>query len=252
MVKAESENMVSTFTYVTFLPDIYSESVVYCKDDGGLTKVVIPARTFDESVEVEIIKIPDRETPEFVIVPGRTREIKIYRVVNGFRVGEYQQLFKNNIKLIFSYKDEEYIEGMKILRWDDLQDKWQWEAKSKLNREEKYVYLETNKCSVFTLGNYLPKETKMYQNYPNPFILNKDKETSIVYDVKEPQHVSIKIYNINGDLVKVLVDKYHLSGRYHISWDGKNNLNNKVASGIYLCQMVTKNYKEIIKIAVIK
>jgi len=251
-VKAESGVMVSTETYITFLPDIYTNSIVYCGDDSGQTRIEIPARTFDQTVEIEITKIPDRESPNVRNITGRTRQIKVYKIVNGERTEEYTKPFKNNVKLIFYYTDTEYVDGITIFKWNEGQNNWEWQSNSKLVKQQKCVYLETNRFSIYTIGNLKPEQTKLYQNYPNPFLPDRDEETNIVYDVNSAQNVSIKIYNIAGELVKVLVDRYHEPARYHERWDGRNDENSRVASGIYLCQMVAGSYKEIIKIAVVK
>jgi hypothetical protein len=255
-IRAELSNniSISTETFVTFIPNLYSTTYVYCEEDSGLTRIEIPPRTFVEPVEVIITKVSDKEDPNITILKGRTREIKIYKLTNGVRTEEYKIPLSKNIKLIFYYTDEEYVNGLSIFKWDETKNKWQWQPNFGLVKDHKYLYLETNKLGIYSIGYVNPKQTILYQNYPNPFFPRKDKNTTIVFDLDEGQNISIKIYNISGELVRTLVDnKYYNIGRYKINWDGKNENGDLVASGIYLCNIITSNgYKKTIKIAVIK
>jgi len=83
----------------------------------------------------------------------------------------------------------------------------------------------------------LPAEFALEQNCPNPF----NSATAISYQVSaisnQRSAVSLKIYNINGQLVKALVDEERGPGRYSILWDGKDSGGNPVASGVYICRL---------------
>ena len=73
-------------------------------------------------------------------------------------------------------------------------------------------------------------------NYPNPF----NSLTTICYTVPSTGQLSLvtlKVYNIKGQLVKKLVEKEQESGRYTITWDGRDERGNKLASGVYLYQL---------------
>jgi len=58
----------------------------------------------------------------------------------------------------------------------------------------------------------------LYQNYPNPFNL----ETQISFDLPVNSKVSLKIYDITGQLVRTLLDKDMEAGEHRVIWDGKN------------------------------
>ena len=93
-------------------------------------------------------------------------------------------------------------------------------------------------------GN-LPREIASPVNYPNPFT----NSTTLDFEVKEPGHVSIIIYNLLGNPVKLLVDEKRNSGKYSLDWDGTDNNGNKLASGTYFCIFVGNNqnfYKKMI------
>jgi hypothetical protein len=66
-------------------------------------------------------------------------------------------------------------------------------------------------------------------NYPNPF----NPETTIAYELQEPQQVSVAIYDIQGQRVRTLVDGYQNSGAYEIVWNGCDESGARVSSGTY-------------------
>ena len=88
------------------------------------------------------------------------------------------------------------------------------------------------------------------QNYPNPF----NPITTIKYSIKRRAHVSLKIYNVAGQLVKTLVDKGQIprSEGYAVQWDGQSGSGNPVSSGVYFCRLVTKNFTKTKKIVLLK
>lgn len=76
----------------------------------------------------------------------------------------------------------------------------------------------------------LPLEFHLYQNFPNPF----NTSTEIWYDLPVPKSVELVIYNLMGQVVKVLVNETQEAGNYVFQWDGMDVRGEKVPSGIYL------------------
>jgi hypothetical protein len=76
--------------------------------------------------------------------------------------------------------------------------------------------------------------------------------TSVWYYVDEPGNVSLKIYNVSGELVKILVDGWRDKGQYCEVWTGRNEAGNICGSGIYLVNLVTKNNNITKKICMVK
>lgn len=68
------------------------------------------------------------------------------------------------------------------------------------------------------------------RNYPNPFA----GSTTIHYAIPGRAHVSLSIYNMQGELVRVLVDRIEEEGTREIVWDGRNSRGEEMASGPYL------------------
>lgn len=77
---------------------------------------------------------------------------------------------------------------------------------------------------------------QLYQNYPNPF----NAQTTISYRIPESGHVSLIIYNMLGRRIKTLVHKNQSAGFYEVTWDGKNELGERVPSGFYLYNIKTR------------
>jgi ligand-binding sensor domain-containing protein len=73
--------------------------------------------------------------------------------------------------------------------------------------------------------NYVPSS-----NYPNPF----NPSTTISFDQPEDDFVTLKIYDISGRLVRVLMQEHKLAGEHSILWDGLDDAGQKVAAGVYL------------------
>ncbi len=72
-------------------------------------------------------------------------------------------------------------------------------------------------------------------NYPNPF----NPETTIAFSLPQDGDVCIKVYNARGQLVKTLVDSNMNAGNHEVVWNGHDEMNRQVGSGIYFCQMKT-------------
>ncbi len=77
------------------------------------------------------------------------------------------------------------------------------------------------------------ESTVLLPSYPNPF----SSYTNIKFQLVETEKVAIDIYNVRGQLVKSLIkNKLLISDHYTIRWNGDNELNQQVASGIYICR----------------
>jgi photosystem II stability/assembly factor-like uncharacterized protein len=70
-------------------------------------------------------------------------------------------------------------------------------------------------------------------SFPIPFA----SHTQITYQTLVPSHVTLKIYDISGRLVKTLVNELKQSGHHTITWSGTDNSGQMVASGIYFCKL---------------
>ncbi|GAB4370427.1 MAG: hypothetical protein Kow0042_12660 [Calditrichia bacterium] len=81
-----------------------------------------------------------------------------------------------------------------------------------------------------TQSNGIPRTFTLQQNYPNPF----NPSTTISFAIPQPGRVSLIIYNPLGQVVRTLVQGYVQPGNYSVMWDGRDEAQQKVASGIYI------------------
>ncbi|MBI4722082.1 MAG: T9SS type A sorting domain-containing protein [Candidatus Stahlbacteria bacterium] len=88
-------------------------------------------------------------------------------------------------------------------------------------------------------GKWEIGKEKLLQNYPNPFV----SETEIAYQLPTAGNISVKVYNIAGKFVKVLVDGQQKAGYHTVRWNGKDMSGRKVSSGIYFYQLEANSFK---------
>ncbi|MFO7889571.1 MAG: FlgD immunoglobulin-like domain containing protein [bacterium] len=78
---------------------------------------------------------------------------------------------------------------------------------------------------------------KLLGNYPNPF----NPETKIAYTINKHGNVILEIYNVNGRLIRTLVNRLQKPGQYEIRWNGLNENNQTVPSGMYMYKLSLDN-----------
>ena len=86
------------------------------------------------------------------------------------------------------------------------------------------------------------------RNYPNPF----NPKTTITYVAPRSGHLSLKVYNVRGQLVRTLINSVVESGTRSIEWDGSDNHGSKVASGVYFYEARMGNDVIVNKMALVK
>ena len=99
----------------------------------------------------------------------------------------------------------------------------------------------------------VPERTKLLLNYPNPF----NPETWIPYQLAKATDVSVSIYSVNGALVRTLALGHQAPGVYQSKsqaayWDGRNELGERVASGVYFYTLTAGDFSATGKMLVRK
>jgi hypothetical protein len=98
-------------------------------------------------------------------------------------------------------------------------------------------------------GNLLiPTINALYQNSPNPF----NPDTKISFDLKDDQLVSLVIYNMKGQKVRQLVCNQLSTGRHSLVWNGKDDNNKLVSSGIYFYKIKAEEFQKTKKMLLMK
>ncbi|MBM3214583.1 T9SS type A sorting domain-containing protein [Candidatus Poribacteria bacterium] len=89
-----------------------------------------------------------------------------------------------------------------------------------------------------------PSRSRLMANYPNPF----NPETWIPFELKESSVVTVNIYDVSGALVRKLDLGYREAGYYTSRtgatyWDGRNELGERVASGVYFYELRAGSFR---------
>ena len=101
-----------------------------------------------------------------------------------------------------------------------------------------HPYLEVNYTPVNISDNSIQVKNSNLQNYPNPF----NPTTTISFSITQnSDFVNLEIYNVKGQKVKQLVSSQLSAGQHSVEWNGKNENNKSVTSGIYYCRLKSGN-----------
>ena len=98
-----------------------------------------------------------------------------------------------------------------------------------------------------------PKRTQVLQNFPNPF----NPETWIPYQLETSADVTLQIHDTAGSIVRTLYLGFKPEGFYMTRataayWDGRNNMGEQVASGVYFYSLQTPDFSAIRKMLILK
>jgi len=96
-------------------------------------------------------------------------------------------------------------------------------------------------------GN-LPEGFALDQNYPNPF----NPTTTISFSLPSAQHVTLEIYNVQGQKVRTLIDEVRSAGEHAIEWDATSDAGDRVASGVYFYRLTAGEYVVSKKMTLLK
>ena len=104
-----------------------------------------------------------------------------------------------------------------------------------------------------TVGDVHPASTILGQNFPNPF----NPETWIPYQLEQSADVVLQIYDTSGGVVRTLDLGFKSQGFYMTRstaayWDGRNNIGEQVASGVYFYGLQTPNFSATRKMLILK
>ncbi|MCX6831778.1 MAG: T9SS type A sorting domain-containing protein, partial [candidate division Zixibacteria bacterium] len=120
----------------------------------------------------------------------------------------------------------------------------------------RYRIWDSQATMVATGRSYIPLSSKQsatgsfqcFRNYPNPF----NSCCQIEFEIASATHITLEVLNILGQSVRTLVDGYKSAGNYSVVWDGRDNSQQSVASGIYLYRIVAGDFSETHKMILMK
>ena len=118
-----------------------------------------------------------------------------------------------------------------------------WIAQARIENDGSLAFQQGIENLERLLASLLPEKTALLPNYPNPF----NPETWIPYDLVEAADVTVRIYATDGVLVRTLALGHQAAGIYQsraraVYWDGKNEMGEPVASGVYFYTLTTGNF----------
>ena len=97
-------------------------------------------------------------------------------------------------------------------------------------------------------NTFAPANFEVYQNYPNPF----NPETVIRYNLPMKIRVRVTIYDIVGREIRTLLDRVQTQGLHSVRWNGTDEAGKRVASGVYFCEVQTKNQRLTRKLTLVR
>ena len=97
-------------------------------------------------------------------------------------------------------------------------------------------------------NNSVNSPNLLSQNYPNPF----NPTTTIAFNMPKTGNANLSIYNVKGQLVKTLINGNVEKGPRQVIWNGSDNNNTKVTSGVYFYKLEIGNYKSVKKMLLLK
>ncbi len=225
----------------------YSMDVVVTSNDPENPQLTVPVTMQLSEVPVELISFTAENSQDAVMLRWNTAteknnmgfDIERNSVESGSsipgtwkKIGFVEGSGTSTLPKIYSFRDVDAGDGsvMYRLKQIDLDG---------TIRYSKQVEIEVNT---------IPKEFTLSRNYPNPF----NPSTSIKYDVPLQSQVTLNVYDALGNLVRSLVSEVKEPGRYTIAWDGRNNYNQPVSSGFYICRMKAGNFSAVRKMLMLK
>jgi len=111
---------------------------------------------------------------------------------------------------------------------------------------QNYIYVS----NTILRSNYenMPNQYLLHQNYPNPF----NPITTLRYNVPEKILVSISIFDISGNPIKMLVNEVKNAGFYSARWGAINDNGQPVSAGVYFYKIQAGNFVDTKKMILIK
>ena len=192
--------------------------------------------TFSNTVSVMWTTQSESNMIGYHILRAETDELREALRVSDNMVRSLNQSTETN----YSYTDETTFEDTKYFYW--LQS-------AEYDGTMEFFGPVSVKTGIISNDTpVIPLITQLNNAYPNPF----NPSTTISFDIAETAFVNIEIYNIRGQRVKSLVTQEIKPGRYNVVWQGKNDNNRTVSSGIYFYKMQAGKYTKINKVLMMK
>jgi len=180
-------------------------------------------------------------------------EFEIYRIPFGTNSSSTPIHTTTSQEISMAYRNIEYQDT----NWNSIPEgQYQYAVKTKYAgslyqggyhtsepRYSNYITKATNDADITK-----PIVTILKKNFPNPF----NPSTTIAFDTHKEGIVAIDVFNIKGQKVKTLLNEFRTAGNHKIVWNGQDDNNHYVSSGIYFYRMKTGGYTATNKMLLMK
>ena len=217
---------------------------------GGIS-LDFPEGAVLSTQNITITKVSPTSTP---IAFNDTGEIKYTSL--AYKIGPTMYL-RRPVKISINFNnsgisssDEKYL---KLYWLDETKNTW-FRMAGDVDTSNNILTATTIHFSYFLVAidkfNDSHIRISRFSAYPNPFSPNgnsKNDHTTITFYIsKDAEEVTLKVYDVNGRIVKMLLDKQKFSeGEYHIEWDGTNDYNETMRTGVYILHLSVKEDENV-------
>lgn len=183
---------------------------------------------------------------------------------NGFFATDFRPIFKDG--MIWDFQVETNIKNAEVSlifeNLESLPEKYevvfldlQTLQQINLRKTPKYTFLPDQQTlmrnfQLVTGTSYfidksdvvqksIPRNFALHQNYPNPF----NASTVISYEIPRQSLVTITVFNILGQKIRLLLSQVQKPGFYRVTWDGKSDQGQDMSTGVYLIQLNAQNFR---------
>lgn len=139
-----------------------------------------------------------------------------------------------------------------VLLWHDEADRkfrlYPWEKVA----QGKLIVCEPKTNAVAEDDAHGPaQEFYLAQSYPNPFSLNRERETEIRFQLVRAGEVELRVYNLLGQPVRRLLQRALPVGEHKVFWDGKDERGKAASSGVYFYQLRQGGFAQMRKLTLL-
>ena len=240
-IQGESETTITEYFGVKLLKPNLGGIVALDNVDLAVSKNSFPSDTY-----FTIFPVDKNLMTEEILPVGK-----------AYRFGPSNYSFNQAISLTFQYDDDilHDLDEDKLSIYVFENERWK-RLECSIDIYRNIVKTKINRLGIFGLFydptaqsiKNKPTTFKLYQNFPNPF----NAHTSITYYLPEDAQLTIKIFNMKGELVAILLEGVEQAGFHDVLWNGRNLNNQPTTSGLYFYRFTTDSYSMSRKMLLLK
>ena len=212
----------------------------------GEAQIIVSAKdkntfhSYNTNATINFKVNPIDDYPEIRPIP--TQQINKNEFFNVINLNDYLQEYDNDEiiwKIDGTNNLDAEIQMHNLLKVIPKDGNWYGKEEIILTATDNTKLKLSNKVNVsYIILPGITDNPQLLQNEPNPF----GEQTLIKYIINEETNVTIDIYNSFGQKIKDLVNTNNKTGVYQVIWDGTDNNNNPITSGVYFYILRTNNF----------